>query len=116
MVGVECKSHNNSSCSKMSRAGALEQSLSIKLSKPKICNIKKLFSIYFLIIFFQRNFKAIIIWTNWRVQSLLPGWAVPGEGPGWLVGLSIFLVVYLLASLAATYIYCNYCRARTRSI
>ena len=37
-------------------------------------------------------------------------------GPGWLVGLSIFLVVYLLASLVATYIYCNYCRARTRSI
>ena len=33
-------------------------------------------------------------------------------GPGWLVGLSIFLVCYLIASLAATVIYCNYCRAR----
>ena len=34
-------------------------------------------------------------------------------GPGWLVGLSLFLVFYLLASLVATYIYCNYCRTRT---
>ena len=90
--------------------------MSIKSSKPNIRNIKKLFVTYFVIIFFQRNFKAIIIWTNWRVRSLLQSRAVPGERPGWLVGLSIFLVVYLLASLAATYIYCNYCWARTRSI
>ena len=32
------------------------------------------------------------------------------EGPGWLVGLVLFLVFYLLASLAVLYIYCMYCR------
>ena len=31
-------------------------------------------------------------------------------GPGWLVGLVLFLVFYLLASLAVLYIYCMYCR------
>ena len=35
-------------------------------------------------------------------------------GPGWLVGLSIFLAFYLLASLVATIIYCNYCRGGRR--
>ena len=32
------------------------------------------------------------------------------QGPGWLVGLVLFLVFYLLASLAVLYIYCMYCR------
>ena len=32
------------------------------------------------------------------------------QGPGWLVGLILFLVFYMLASLAVTWIYCMYCR------